>query len=135
MAAMGKARAEAFAQALAGGASPGRAWTEAGYVGHEHRARGRAAHPTVTRRVAEIGREQTLAAKDLTPVIEEMMRLAKEAGKLNTVAGLTAARGLLAEAARLKGLLPEPPWVPEAPLIRTLSNDEWMAEYGHLRNA
>lgn len=137
MAAKGRSRGEAFAQALAGGASPGRAWAEAGYVGHGHRARRRAAHPSVTQRVAEIGREKTLAAKDLTPVIEEMMRLATTAGELNTVAGLTAARGLLAEAARLKGLLPEPPWVPEEQFPRELSHEEWMAKYAHLgaRNA
>ncbi|MBA3812295.1 MAG: hypothetical protein H0X27_11765, partial [Caulobacteraceae bacterium] len=129
MATMGKSRNEAFAQALAGGASPGRAWAEAGYVGHGHRARRRAADPAVKRRVAEIGREKTLAAKDLMPVIEEMMRLVKEASKLDTAAGLTAARGLLAEAARLKGLLPEPPWAPEEPPRRRLTTEEWVAKY------
>jgi hypothetical protein len=81
---------------------------------------------------AEIGREQLLAAADLVPVITQLMDLAGEARDLGTAAGMNAARGLLVEAARLKGLLKTEgveearPGHIQTPVMTT---EEWMAAF------
>jgi hypothetical protein len=84
---------------------------------------------------AEGGREQLLAAADLTPVIAQLMDLAREAQDLGTAAAMSAARGLLIEAARLKGLLAEQ--CPQATSGRLrepqLTKEEWVEIFGPKR--
>jgi hypothetical protein len=84
---------------------------------------------------AEIGREQLLAAADLAPVIAQLMDLATQAGDLGTAAGMNAARGLLIEAARLKGLLAEqfPESRPGPILPPQLTKEEWVEIFGPKR--
>lgn len=81
-------------------------------------------------RVAEIRRAKALEGADLTPMIDALMAAAKDAqdNKEQTPATLTAIRGLLVEAARLKGLAPPPPAQPPQPR-RRMTDEEWMATF------
>ena len=85
----------------------------------------------VVARVAEIRRAKALEAADLTPMIDALMATAKQAreeGK-KSPAVLTAIRGLLVEAARLKGLAPPPPPLQaRQPRVR-MTDEEWMATF------
>lgn len=84
---------------------------------------------------AEIEREQLLAAADFVPVIARLMDLARQARDLGTPAAMNAARGLLVEAARLKGLLAEqsPEARPEPILPPRTTKEEWVEIYGPKR--
>ncbi len=72
---------------------------------------------------------------DLAPVINELMRLARDAGGIGSAAGMVAARGLLAEAAKLKGRLGEPITGERsaAPRNPPLSNADWLAKHAPSR--
>jgi hypothetical protein len=125
-------RREKFAQALALGSAPSDAWVEAGYTHFPPRARRRAERPDVASRVAEIQQERALKAWDLVPVIEQLMALATAAGNLGTAAGMREARGLLAEAGKLKSLAPHPePTV--YPRLPDLTTEEWIKAFGPTR--
>ena len=125
---------EAFAQALARGATPREASEKVGYAAHARQAPRVAARADVIKRTAQIRQELAWGGSgDLKPVIDEMMRLAKEAGKLKTAAGMIAAKGFLVEAARLKGLLPaaQEEFEPHEP---TLSEEAWLARFAPPRD-
>ena len=132
MAALSNPKREAFAEALARGHPVLRAWEKAGFAYHATRARRRMAAPDMVARVAEIRRERDGdGPADLIPVINRCMILAEAAGKIGSAAGMAAARGLLAEAARLKRLLPPAPLSESWPEDRPeLSDDEWLDKYG-----
>jgi|GEM_PF-6652137 len=87
----------------------------------------------VIARIAELERDAAWGGSgNLKPVIDELMRLAEVAGELGSAAGMTAAGGLLCEAARLKGLLEgQSPHADAAdpPRRVRLSNDEWLAKF------
>ncbi|MBA3812265.1 MAG: hypothetical protein H0X27_11610 [Caulobacteraceae bacterium] len=126
MAALHSPRREAFAQGLARGAAPVTAWQAAGFARHMGRANAAAAEKDVAARVVEIALERAGGGStDLAPLIDRCVALADTAGTFKTAAGMVAARGLLAEAARLKGLLP----IPASPPRRRLTTEEWVAEY------
>jgi len=123
-------RREALAQLLAEDVPPRQASRAAGYV-HcwKSRALARIERPDVIARVAEIRRAKALAASDLTPMIDALMRAAELVVDLKTPAGLTAIRGLLVEAALLKGLPPSsPPLEPMKPR-RRMTDEEWMETF------
>jgi len=129
MAALPDKKREAFAQALASGMTPEEATREVKYGNRDReRIRARAARADVIARVAEIPRERALALADLAPVIERLIAAADVAAKQDSAAALVAMKGLLAEAGRLKGLVPKPPPAPAAPR-RRLSETEWLALY------
>ncbi|MEO8812273.1 MAG: hypothetical protein ABI376_05095, partial [Caulobacteraceae bacterium] len=96
-------RHEAFARARAEGASPRAAYAAAGYpAASRHWAR-IATRVDVVARAAQIARGRAWGgSRDLSPVIDEMMRMAFAAERLDSAAGLAAAKGFLVEAARLK---------------------------------
>jgi len=140
-----KSQYEAFAQALARGLSEMGANVEAGYADTSStRARERAARPEIIARTAEI---RLLTAwggdTDLAAVFEELMRLAGKTGKSDqplSAAILAAARGLLAEAAKLRMQLPPGVGATAPPIARTgpilppqMSTEEWMEAFAPKR--
>jgi hypothetical protein len=128
MPALSNGRWESFAQKLAAGLPPVPAARACGYAPeHVGRALRLAAKPIVAARTAEIVRERALAASDLMPVIDRLMALAEAAAGLNSAAGMTAAMRLLAEAARLKTLLPRPETF--VPIEPGLSEAAWLASF------
>ena len=131
MAAFEDERRERFAQGLARGAAASRAWEDAGYKRKGPRARAAAKRKDMVARVKEIIRAREWGGSgDLAPVIDECMRLAIKARTMNTAAAMVAARGLLAEAARLKGLLGAAAPAPDELSARPeLTDDEWLARY------
>jgi len=127
-------RLEAFAQAIALGRTPVEAAIEAGYAPPRNHLRLRL--KLTEKRVEHL---RTLLGggntRELAPIIEQMIRLAGKAAELETASGLASARGLLAEAARLKQLLPESPTsataaTSTAPAAPALSREEWLAAFG-----
>ena len=131
MAAFEDERREKFARGLTDGMPAWRAWEAAGYARNRHRARTVAAREDVKVRITEISEGRAWGgSSDLAPVIDECMRLAIKARTMNTAAAMVAARGLLAEAARLKALLPVAAPSADASRARpALSDDEWLAAY------
>jgi len=127
------ARREKCAQLLAGGASIVGASRDAGYPRHGTRARERAAHRDMKTRIVEIHAELARRGDpDLGPVIDALMAAAQDAkDKIGgSPAGVVAIRGLLAEAARLKGLVPAPAPPPEPVCLPDLDDETWMARFG-----
>ncbi len=122
-------RREAFAQALVDGLPPLRASRQVGYRSRGNRARQRAAHPDMVRRLKEIVVERAGGkSRDVTSLIEVLVEGAQAAKALGSVQALTAMRGLVVEAARLKALLPDPPPPPDE-IIPELSEAEWLEQY------
>jgi hypothetical protein len=81
--------------------------------------------PAFRARVETLIRQRQWGASDgLAPMIELMVDCAQSARELGNGAGMTAAHRLLAEAARLKQLLP-PPLAPGE-----LSDEDWRRAYG-----
>jgi hypothetical protein len=117
---------EAFAQAMARGASPQRAHEEAGYKSHGNAAR-MAEDKKIAGRVREIKRGRAAGdSRDVGPIINDLVAAAKKAIKLNTASGFIAARGLLAEAARQKMRVAAEP----APFERQLAIAQWDKKRG-----
>lgn len=128
MAALKNPKREAFARARAKGLAPKAAYAEAGYRS-EWRAAALAESDEVKERVAEILDHKAWGgSRDLGGVIDELRDAFRAAVKLNTAAGMVAARGLVTEAARLKQMLPRE----ETNTIRrpSLSEAEWTLLYG-----
>ncbi len=125
MAALENLKREAFAQARAAGASVARASLAAGYAPSHGNGWRIARDEKVKARVAELERAAVGASRDLAPVIAEMLRLSKEAAKLDSAAGMREAKDFLVQAARLKGLLPRAP----VPIEPEMTMAEWLAEY------
>ncbi len=128
-------RRERCAQFQARGASVAQASKKAGYPRHNTRAVARAAHPAMVRRIGEIKAEMARQGDpDLGPVIDALLAAASEAGKCDkireTAAGLVAIRGLLAEAARLKALVPKQAPLDYDLMEPDLPDDVWMARFG-----
>jgi len=128
-------RRERCAQLLARGASVSKASKQAGYPRHNTRAVARAAHPAMVRRLDEIKAEMARQGDpELGPVIDALLAAAKRASETekvrDTAAGLAAIRGLLAEAARLKGLVPKPTPFFDETMLPDLPDDVWMARFG-----
>ncbi len=125
------ARHEAFAQARVAGASRRDAFRQAGYddLG---RGIGRVdTRPEVVARLAELEQAARWGGSgDLGPVIDELMGLAQKAGALGTAAGMSAARGLLAEAAKLKMQLDVQPdaYCRPSP-VPELTKEEWLKAF------
>jgi len=124
-------RLEALAQALARGLPLHAATREAGYSRQTGMSRRRAGRYDVQTRVNEIKRERLDAAADPAPIIDLLMELGAAAGKLGTAAGMVAARGLLAEAARLKVKLVEEqgPATTYSIVPPKLSKEEWLRAF------
>jgi len=132
MGAFENVRMEALAQALAKGLPLHAATKEAGFSRQNDVSKRRAARADVVARVAEIAAERIETAADVVPLIAQLTELATAAGKLGSAAGMTAARGLLVEAARLKGLLRrtvESHRVAAEPRVPVLSRDEWLKAF------
>ncbi len=128
-------RHEAYARARATGGSKSAAYKEVGYTDSSNTGRVETIKG-VPERIEELRDHiQWGETSDVAPVINELMRLAREAGTFKTAAGMVAARGLLAEAARLKGRLGEPVAVERetAPREPPLSNADWLAKHAPSR--
>jgi hypothetical protein len=131
-------RHEAFAMALARGASLRQAATEANlHVGKPNRAAALAGSEAVIDRVAEIRALGPWGdAPELKAVYEKAMELAGTAGELGTAAGMMAAKALLSEAARARQSL-APPQADQtgpartdpAPIRPVLTREEWLAAF------
>ena len=125
-------RREALAQLLAEDVPFRQASKQAGYV-HcwKGRALKRTKRPDVVARVAEIRRAKAVEVADLTPMINALMAAAESATDelKQTPAGLTAIRGLLVEAARLKGLAPPAPPLELPQPRRRMTDEEWMETF------
>jgi HPt (histidine-containing phosphotransfer) domain-containing protein len=80
--------------------------------------------------VEEIAAERAWGgSRDLVGLIEALKRAFDVAITLKSAAGMAAARAIVAEAARLKQLLPPDPVLPD-PRIVDLTDEEWTARYG-----
>ena len=128
-------RHEAYARARATSRWKGVAYKEAGYADSSNTGRIETIKG-VPERIEEL-RDHIHWGEtaDVAPVINELMRLAREAGTFKTAAGMVAAKGLLAEAARLKGRLAEPAAGERetAPREPPLSNADWLAKHAPCR--
>lgn len=121
---------EAMAQLLAEDVAPGLASKQAGYVDHaKKRALEQAERPDMVARVAAIRRAKAREASDVTPMIDALMTAAELVSDLKTPAGLTAIRGLLVEAARLKGMAPPPAALQPLQPRRHMTDEEWMETF------
>ena len=128
-------RHEAYARARATGGSKSAAYKEVGYAASSNTGRVETIKG-VPERIAELRDHVHWGeTSDVAPVINELMRLAREAGAFKTAAGMVAAKGLLAEAARLKGRLAEPITGERIASKRNppLSNAEWLAKHAPSR--
>jgi len=132
-------REEAFARALATGLCLGAAGAEAGYGRRHRRGAERAARPDIVARARELGdARQWGEACDAATMIRALMRLAGKAGRMRTAAAMVAARGLVAEAAKLEQRIDDnrretPDGAPPiTPAFLPLSDEDWAAKYGHL---
>ena len=127
---------EALAPALAMGLSRSPAGAEAGYARHWEHGRERAARPDIIARARELGEaSQWEETREVSEMIGALMRLAGKAGGMRTAAAMVAARGLVAEAAKLNRQTDERRETPdEAPAIDPrflpLSDEDWTAKYG-----
>ena len=118
---------EVFAQAMARGMTPVQAGVIAGYSKWRRCSYKAWANPDMQARVAAIIHSRARGgSNDLAHVIDELIRLVAAAEALNTAPALREARGMLAEAAKLKGRLPETPMV--APPLAALPAPAWPAE-------
>ena len=122
---------EAFAHARARGVKQRDAYLAAGFKGRSNASRMNT-FPDVPKRIEEI--KQALlwgGSSDLAPVINLLAVAAEKAIGHNSSASLVAARGLLAELAKLKRLLGES-FVAAAeapPREAPLTSAQWLAKY------
>jgi hypothetical protein len=128
-------RRERCARNLARGMSHSRASRDAGYAGRASHAKERSENPRMSERIKEIKAEFARQGDpDLGPVIDALMTSATKAYEEKDVkmtpAGLVAVRGLLAEAARLKGLVPRTTIEDDDNMLPDLDDDAWMARFG-----
>ncbi len=130
---LANSRHEVFARARAAGLTRRAAFAETGYHDRGRNIQRIDSRPEVADRIVELERDAAWGGSgNLKPVIDDLMRLAQAAGELGSAAGMTAARGLLCEAARLKGLLEAQSClatVADPPRRVPLSDDEWLAKF------
>jgi hypothetical protein len=126
-------RWEAFARGLARVKTPGKAYVAAGYEPD-----GNAGQLAATKEIDEAVEEITPRSgwgetRDVKPLIEDLKAAFDGAVRLDSAAGMAAARGLAAEAAKLKQLLPSEPDDPQEARARRLNNlteAEWIKLHG-----
>ena len=119
----------AFALVLAKGLAPKAAYSAAGYASG-WRAGPLSESEKVKERVAEILDHKAWGgSRELGELIDELRDAFRAAVKLNTAAGMVAARGLATEAARLKQMLPREEGTGSVGR-RDLSEAEWTLLYG-----
>jgi hypothetical protein len=111
-----------FAQGLARAKAPEKAYVAAGFKPNENKEQ-----------VEEITlRSGWGETRDVKAMVEDLKVTFDKAVALNSAAGMAAARGLAAEAAKLKQLLPREP-EPEdgrARRMQSLTEAEWIKLYG-----
>lgn len=130
LAALKNPKREAFAQARAKGLAPKPAHAEAGYASG-WRAAALADSDEVKARVTEILDHLAWGgSRDLGGLIDELRDAFRAAVKLNTGAGMVAARGLATEAARLKQMLPKEEKETDWTRWRGLTEAQWTFLYG-----
>ncbi len=128
-------RREKYARGRAHGMTQRAAYRNAGYsvksTNYEHVDKA----PAVKQRVEELKDEIHWGeTRDVAPVINELMRLAKEVVKLGTVPAIVAARALLAEAGKLKGRLEDRPDFMDSDTVEPpMTHAEWLATYAPKR--
>jgi hypothetical protein len=124
-------RQEAFAHGLARGMTLREADVAAGYP-----SKGRSGKPAkqeIKARVEEIApRIDWGETRGVKSLIEDLKVTFDKAVALNSAAGMAAARGLAAEAAKLKQVLPREPEPQDgrAERMRILTEAEWIKLYG-----
>lgn len=127
-------RQQAYARACARGLHHRLAFLEAGYKPTSYYDWELRRHPVVTARIEELKAEYAMdGSSDLTPVIAQLMRMAShlETGEM-TISAITAAKGILLEAARLKERLPTPTRsyaAPDPDPDQLLAHEAWRATF------
>jgi len=135
---LAKPRHETFARALARGATQVDAYEEAGYARRSDCASRLALKPHVRARLEAL--RGSLAGGGAPAMIyADLLRLAHKAEVLGTPAGLSAARGALAAAARLSLIERDRPAPaqerdPNNPRHWTMTRAEWLATFAPLKN-
>jgi hypothetical protein len=122
---------EAFAQLRVQGATTCDAFIAAGFKGRKNASR-LYRIKAVNDRIQELKDDAMWGGtSDLTPVITLLAKAAEKAVNLNSAAALAAARGLLAEVARLKALRAETleRTAPPLRLETRLSDEAWLAKH------
>jgi uncharacterized membrane protein len=124
-----KGRFEAMAQGVAAGQTTKAAAIAAGYTGTATSYYQVAKRADFKARVKVLEQERLWGgSSDLAPAINLLMRGAEKALTLNSPAALNAAARMIAEAARLKQLLPPPP-VEARRRNYEMPREEWLATY------
>ncbi|MEO8926216.1 MAG: hypothetical protein ABI306_03550 [Caulobacteraceae bacterium] len=128
---LANSRHEQFARARADGLSRPDAYRKAGYAGAVKNAPRVESRPEVIARVAELPREGLSSRSDIRAVIDELLRLARVAATKDSAACLTAAKGLLSEAAKLQGRLDAESEGPSVgrPRRVVLTTEQWLEKY------
>ncbi len=121
---------EAFAQALAAGATQREAYRLAGYTPNNSGPCKLAHQENIIARVAEAKlHNERGGSPDLGLVIDEQMRLYDRAAKYDSLEGIRLAKGLLADVGRLKPHIKAKPAAaaPDDPMAPELTTEEWIA--------
>jgi hypothetical protein len=122
---------EALAQAVARGVKPERAGEQAGFS-HPN---GKRLQTTLKRRamaarIAEIQTELTRCLTQAEPLMLQLLDAAHRAMRLDSAAGYSATRGLLAEVARLQSRIEAPSEAAVSPARVRPTREEWLALHG-----
>lgn len=125
---------EVYAQARARGVGEKQAFLQAGYRPTSKHRWALLRNLVIDKRIAELKGEFAVAgSSDLTPVIAQLMRMASHLEKPKmTIPAITAAKGVLVEAARLKERLPAPtpsPTARDPHLERDLAHEAWRESF------
>ncbi len=125
-------RREAWALAVAGGATKSAAYVEAGYVANRSGGTRMAAKAAVAARIGElVTRRETNGAAGTEETVAALLALA-QAADAKTAAGAREARLARLEANRLWKTLATPRAPRPRPTDREMTEAEWTARFGHL---
>jgi hypothetical protein len=125
---LNKIRVEAMAQGVADGQTIKAAAFAAGYSRKTNYFYQIARRPWFKARVEVLEQERRWGgSRDLAPIISLLMQGALKAMEVGTLEGINTAARMIAEAGKLKQLLP----APETPefLDYTMNREDWMAKF------
>jgi len=127
MVGLNRDKSEAFVNHMVAGLAPKAAALMAGYsISWANKAARKLKRSDIGRMIAKRQWEVARAGADLAPIIAALIAAGDAAASLKSAAAFVAAKGLYAEAARLKGL-PPPPTEPPEPPPPEMTEAEWMA--------
>lgn len=127
---------EHFARGVVRGVEPKQASREAGYSKsrcNKGRVEDRLKTEAYLKMEQKVREEDARTLTEVEPIIHKLIEAAAKAGSLDSAAGYSAMRGLLAEAARLQLRVDISLLLPPSPPEPEMTREEWLAEYGPKR--